>query len=216
MHDQERFAPCVERASALIARYGGEVLDVVRAIEVVEGEWPIGALTALLRFPDEAALRAFWNSPENAEMKDLRHTTAKSNVATCLSLRQPWSGASDDQPASIVARDPRLEARLAPLAKENEFTRLCDQLNQQRRDLPWERVAKYPCVRRPGWSGDPGATLRRQFSVHRVSLHARARLELGMPEPFVHWSSQSLRRDAMTPETVRWMRVRRDPLRMQC
>jgi uncharacterized protein (DUF1330 family) len=89
VHDQERFAPYVERTSALIARYGGEVLDVVRAIEVVEGEWPIGALTALVRFPDEAALRAFWNSPENAEMKDLRHTTAKSNVAMCLSLPQP-------------------------------------------------------------------------------------------------------------------------------
>jgi uncharacterized protein (DUF1330 family) len=88
VHDQERFAPYVERTSALIARYGGEVLDVVRAIEVVEGEWPIGALTALVRFPDEASLRAFWDSPENATMKDLRHGSATSNVALCLSLPQ--------------------------------------------------------------------------------------------------------------------------------
>lgn len=95
VHDQERFAPYVERTSALVARYGGEVLDVVRAIEVVEGEWPIGALTALVRFPDEASLRAFWNSPENAAMKYLRHGSATSNVALCLSLPQvnnPFGG----------------------------------------------------------------------------------------------------------------------------
>ena len=43
---------------------------------------------------------------------------------------------------SIVARDAWLEARLALLAKEKELTRLRDQLSQQRRELPWERVAK--------------------------------------------------------------------------
>ena len=88
VHDQERFAPYVDRTSALIAHYGGEVLDVVRAVEAVEGEWPIGALTALVRFPDEASLRAFWDSPANASMKDLRHGSATSNVALCLSLPQ--------------------------------------------------------------------------------------------------------------------------------
>jgi uncharacterized protein (DUF1330 family) len=74
----------VRQTSALIARYGGEVLDVVQAIEAVEGSWPIGALTALVRFPDESALRAFWDSPENAAMKELRHGTATSNVALCI------------------------------------------------------------------------------------------------------------------------------------
>ena len=88
VHDRERFAPYVERTSAIIARYGGEVLDVVRAVEAVEGSWPIGALTALVRFPDEAALRAFWDSPENAAMKDLRHGAATSNVALCVSLTE--------------------------------------------------------------------------------------------------------------------------------
>jgi uncharacterized protein (DUF1330 family) len=86
VHDMERFAPYVEKTSALIAQYGGEVLDVVQAVETVEGTWPAGALTALVRFPDEASLRAFWDSRENAEMKDLRHGTATSNVALCLSL----------------------------------------------------------------------------------------------------------------------------------
>jgi uncharacterized protein (DUF1330 family) len=86
VHDPEKFSPYVEKTSALIAKYGGEVLDVVRAVDVMEGTWPIGALTALVRFPDERALRAFWDGPENAAMKDLRHGTATSNVALCLSL----------------------------------------------------------------------------------------------------------------------------------
>ncbi|MCL4486688.1 MAG: DUF1330 domain-containing protein [Chloroflexi bacterium] len=95
VHDMERFAPYVERTSALIARYGGEVLDVVQAVEAVEGEWPVGALTALVRFPDEKSLRAFWNSPENQAMKDLRHATATSNVALCRSLPQPGETAGN-------------------------------------------------------------------------------------------------------------------------
>ncbi len=86
VHDMERFAPYVERTSAIIAQYGGEVLDVVQAVEAVEGTWPIGALTALVRFPDEKSLRAFWDSPENARMKELRHGSATSNVALCVSL----------------------------------------------------------------------------------------------------------------------------------
>lgn len=86
VHDWDKFAPYVANTSALIARYGGEVLDVVQAKEAVEGTWPIGALTALVRFPDEASLRAFWDSPENSAMKDLRHGTATSNVALCVSL----------------------------------------------------------------------------------------------------------------------------------
>jgi uncharacterized protein (DUF1330 family) len=86
VHDMEQFAPYVQTTSAIIGQYGGEVLDVVQAVDVAEGTWPIGALTALVRFPDEASLRAFWNSPENVGMKDLRHRTATSNVAVCVSL----------------------------------------------------------------------------------------------------------------------------------
>jgi uncharacterized protein (DUF1330 family) len=86
VHDNDKFAPYIEQTDALITRYGGEVLDVVRAIEAMEGHWPVGALTALVRFPDEASLRAFWDSPENVTMKVLRHETATSNVALCISL----------------------------------------------------------------------------------------------------------------------------------
>lgn len=42
----------------------------------------------------------------------------------------------------IASHEEWIEARKQLLAKEKEFTRLRDQLSQQRRDLPWERVEK--------------------------------------------------------------------------
>jgi predicted dithiol-disulfide oxidoreductase (DUF899 family) len=42
----------------------------------------------------------------------------------------------------VVAHEQWVAARTAFLAKEKEFTRLRDELSQQRRELPWERVEK--------------------------------------------------------------------------
>jgi predicted dithiol-disulfide oxidoreductase (DUF899 family) len=43
---------------------------------------------------------------------------------------------------SVVGHDEWVEARRSLLAKEKEFTRLRDELTQQRLALPWERVEK--------------------------------------------------------------------------
>jgi predicted dithiol-disulfide oxidoreductase (DUF899 family) len=42
----------------------------------------------------------------------------------------------------VVSHDQWIKARKQYLAKEKKFTRLRDQVNRQRRDLPWERVEK--------------------------------------------------------------------------
>src|SRR5439155_364651 len=42
----------------------------------------------------------------------------------------------------VVSQKERLTARKRLLAKEKKFSRLRDQLNQQRRDLPWVKVEK--------------------------------------------------------------------------
>ena len=42
----------------------------------------------------------------------------------------------------VVPHEAWLGARTALLAKEKEFTRLRDELSQQRRALPWEEVEK--------------------------------------------------------------------------
>src|SRR5258707_11414490 len=51
-------------------------------------------------------------------------------------------GRSDLKNHPVVSHDDWISARTAFLAKEKEFTRLRDQLNQQRRQLPWEAVRK--------------------------------------------------------------------------
>ncbi len=43
---------------------------------------------------------------------------------------------------AIVPHDAWVEARIAHLQREKEFTRLRDQLSRDRRELPWERVEK--------------------------------------------------------------------------
>ncbi len=43
---------------------------------------------------------------------------------------------------AVVSHEEWLAARMAFLAKEKEFTRLQDHLNQERRALPWEAVRK--------------------------------------------------------------------------
>ncbi|HRC62990.1 MAG TPA: DUF1330 domain-containing protein [Dehalococcoidia bacterium] len=89
--DPERFAPYMEKTPEIIARHGGEVIDIVEAYEVLEGAWPAGAVTAIVRFPDDATARAFWADPDNVAMKDLRHETSRSNVALFRSVPPPTS-----------------------------------------------------------------------------------------------------------------------------
>ena len=50
----------------------------------------------------------------------------------------------------VVSHDEWIDARRALLAKEKAFTRLRDELSQQRRSLPWERVNKEYVFEGPG------------------------------------------------------------------
>jgi len=50
----------------------------------------------------------------------------------------------------VVTHEAWLTARRRLLAREKEFTRLRDELSQQRRDLPWERVEKPYVFEGPG------------------------------------------------------------------
>ena len=49
---------------------------------------------------------------------------------------------ADSQEHPVVSHEKWLSARTAFLAKEKEFTRLRDELNRERRRLPWELVDK--------------------------------------------------------------------------
>ena len=85
VRDQERFALLCGRTSAIIAGCGGEALDGVQAVAVVEGT---GAWERLQPWSAsrECVRRAFWDSPDNCAVKDLRHASATGHVALCISL----------------------------------------------------------------------------------------------------------------------------------
>jgi uncharacterized protein (DUF1330 family) len=62
--EPERLLPYLRGVIPLVERHGGELVDLVRATETLEGSWPDGAYCALVRFPDRERLQAFWSDPD--------------------------------------------------------------------------------------------------------------------------------------------------------
>ena len=71
VHDPEIFEEYKAKAPALIRKHGGEYLVRGGQSEVLEGDWKPGRLV-LFRFPDMAAVQAFYNDPEYAPLIALR------------------------------------------------------------------------------------------------------------------------------------------------
>lgn len=59
-------------AGPLVKQYGGEYVAQSAAPEIVEGDWPEGFQTIILKWPSREAFRAFWDSPEYAKAKEIR------------------------------------------------------------------------------------------------------------------------------------------------
>lgn len=78
--DAERYQEYRARVGAVIAQYGGRFLIRAGAIAPLEGD--LGLKRAvLIAFPDMAAARAFYDSPEYAPLLRIRETAAQSRVA---------------------------------------------------------------------------------------------------------------------------------------
>lgn len=67
-------------AGALVAQFGGEYILRGPGAELLEGDFGDGASMVISKWPDKDAARAFWNSPEYAEVKKLREGIAESQV----------------------------------------------------------------------------------------------------------------------------------------
>lgn len=59
-------------AAELIGRYGGRYLLRAPGAELMEGTFGEGASVVISEWPDKAAARRFWTSPDYAEVKALR------------------------------------------------------------------------------------------------------------------------------------------------
>ena len=70
MLDTNQYAQYLQTSAPTLAAYGGEILVLNGAKEVLEGAPIDGAV--VLRFPDMTAARAWYDSPEYAAVKDQR------------------------------------------------------------------------------------------------------------------------------------------------
>ena len=74
IHDREVFVEYELRASPLLRKFGGKVVAGGKH-EVLEGDWHPKALV-VIQWPDMAAARAYYNSPEYVRLNELRKTAA--------------------------------------------------------------------------------------------------------------------------------------------
>lgn len=68
---RRRYREYQARVTPLIARHGGRLLATGQLLETFEGTAP-DRRVVVLEFPDIDALRAFWASPDYAEVRTLR------------------------------------------------------------------------------------------------------------------------------------------------
>lgn len=77
--DREKFAAYARQVPELVARFGGEYIALGGTQEALEGDW--GEVRLVVhRWPDMASARRFWNSPEYAEVRELREGAGEFRV----------------------------------------------------------------------------------------------------------------------------------------
>lgn len=67
------------RVAATVEQYGGKFVCRGGDPEVIEGDWPVRRII-ILEFADRAAFRAWYDSPEYADLKAMRLSSSRSNV----------------------------------------------------------------------------------------------------------------------------------------
>lgn len=74
-------------AAALVERFGGKYVLRGPGAELLEGDFGAGASMVISEWPDKAAAKAFWESPEYQEAKKLREGVADVQVLLIESPR---------------------------------------------------------------------------------------------------------------------------------
>jgi uncharacterized protein (DUF1330 family) len=79
VHDNDGFAQYRDMAPPSVAAYGGKYLARGGTITSMEGNWQPSRIT-VTEFPSVEQAKAWWNSPEYAEARDLRQRTATTKM----------------------------------------------------------------------------------------------------------------------------------------
>jgi uncharacterized protein (DUF1330 family) len=79
--DREEYGKYQAGFLDIFARYRGELLAVSDEPQVIEGEWPF-TRAVLIRFPDEAEARRWYESPEYQALSQHRWRASTGTVIT--------------------------------------------------------------------------------------------------------------------------------------
>ena len=79
VNDPVRYEDYRRLVSPTLAKYGGRFIARGGRIEVLEGDWHPSRLV-LLEFPSMESARAWWNSPEYSDAKQIRQATSEGTL----------------------------------------------------------------------------------------------------------------------------------------
>ncbi len=79
IRDREGYQKYLDGFDEIFGRYKGIVVAVDEHPTVLEGSWPFSR-TVLIRFPDEAEARRWYDSPEYRELVKHRHGSSEANI----------------------------------------------------------------------------------------------------------------------------------------
>ncbi len=79
VHDPEGYEDYKALSTQSAATYGGRFVVRGGQTEVLEGDWEPKRLV-ILEFPDAAAARTWWDSPEYTEARAVRQRTAATDM----------------------------------------------------------------------------------------------------------------------------------------
>jgi uncharacterized protein (DUF1330 family) len=88
IHDPVAYEPYKKMALAAVTHYGGRYIARGGAVEVLEGDWSPKRFV-IVEFPGMAQAKAFYDSPEYAEAKAIRHANATSTLFITEGLPTP-------------------------------------------------------------------------------------------------------------------------------
>ena len=87
-------------AAALVEQFGGRYVLRGPGAELLEGEFGDGASVVISEWPDKAAARRFWNSPEYAQVKRRREGIADCQVLLIEANAEPPISIGGTAPAN--------------------------------------------------------------------------------------------------------------------